>query len=45
MEEINKLQHSAKKEKAEAELYTIHPDFENIRTTDDFHQWADENHL
>ena len=42
MEEINKLQHSAKKEKAEAELYTIHPDFENIRTTDDFHQWADE---
>ena len=42
MEEINKLQHSAKKEKAEAELYTIHPDFEDIRSTDDFHQWADE---
>jgi predicted HicB family RNase H-like nuclease len=42
MEEINQLQYSAKKEKAEAELYTLHPDFEDIRSTDDFHQWAEE---
>jgi len=42
MEEINKLQASAKKEKAEAELFSLHPDFEDIRSTDDFHQWADE---
>ena len=42
MEEINKLQALAKKEKAEAELFSIHPDFEDIRSTDDFHQWAEE---
>ena len=43
MKEINNLQTLAKKEKAEAELFSIHPDFEDIRSTDDFHQWADEN--
>ena len=42
MEEINNLQALAKKEKAEAELFAIHPDFEDIRSTDDFHQWAEE---
>ena len=42
MKEINNLQNLAKKEKAEAELYAIHPDFEDIRGTDDFHQWAEE---
>ena len=42
MEEINKLQASAKKEKAEAELFVMHPDFEDIRSTDAFHQWAEE---
>tara|TARA_R100000808_G_C2145505_1_gene153346 strand:- start:359 stop:1252 length:894 start_codon:yes stop_codon:yes gene_type:complete len=42
MEEINKLQSSAKREKAEAELLSLHPDFETIRDTDEFHKWADE---
>ena len=42
MDEINKLQSSAKREKAEAELLTIHPDFTTIRTQDDFHTWAEE---
>ena len=42
MKEINNLQTLAKKEKAEAELFSIHPDFEDIRSTDDFHQWAEE---
>ena len=42
MDEINKLQASAKREKAEAELFSLHPDFEDIRSTDDFHQWAEE---
>ena len=42
MEEINKLQVSAKREKAEAELLSFHPDFETIRASDDFHQWAEE---
>ena len=42
MEEINKLQISAKREKAEAELLSFHPDFETIRASEDFHQWAEE---
>ena len=42
MEEINKLQISVKREKAEAELLSFHPDFETIRSSDDFHQWAEE---
>ena len=42
MDEINKLQSSAKREKAEAELLIIHPDFEQIRTQTDFHTWAEE---
>ena len=40
--EIDDLQNSAKREKAEAELLSLHPDFENIRSSDDFHDWADE---
>ena len=30
------------KEKAEVELLKIHPDFNEIRTKDDFHQWAEK---
>jgi hypothetical protein len=30
------------KEKAEVELLRIHPDFAEIRESDDFHEWADE---
>jgi len=30
------------REKAELELTRIHPDFDAIRDTDDFHTWADE---
>jgi len=30
------------REKAELELMKIHPDFDTIRDTDDFHDWADE---
>ena len=40
--EIDDLQNSAKKEKAEAQLLSLHPDFEDIRSSDDFHDWADE---
>ena len=40
--EIDDLQNSAKKEKAEAQLLSFHPDFEDIRSSDDFHEWADE---
>ena len=41
MDEINKLQSSAKREKAEAELLALHPDFEAIRETEEFHTWAE----
>ncbi len=30
------------REKAELELMKLHPDFDTIRDTDDFHNWADE---
>ena len=39
---INELQLNATKEKAEAELMRLHPDFGEIRDSDDFHEWADE---
>lgn len=39
---IDEMQVSATKEKAEAELMRLHPDFGDIRDSDDFHEWADE---
>ena len=39
---INEMQLNASKEKAEVELLKIHPDFGEIRESDDFHNWADE---
>ena len=40
--EIETLRESAKKEKAEAELMALHPDFDKIRDSDEFHDWAEE---
>ena len=42
MKAIDDMQMSATKEKAEAELMRLHPDFDEIRDSDDFHMWADE---
>ena len=42
MKAIDELQQSASKEKAEAELLRLHPDFGEIRDSDDFHDWAEE---
>jgi len=42
MKMIDDMQLSAAKEKAEAELMRLHPDFDDIRDSDDFHEWADE---
>ena len=42
MKAIDDLQYNAKKEKAEAELMQLHPDFDTIRDSDDFHDWAEE---
>ena len=42
MKAIDDMQVTAKKEKAEVELLKLHPDFADIRESDDFHEWADE---
>ena len=41
MKAIDEMQSSAKKEKAEVELLQMHPDFDTIRQSDDFHEWAE----
>ncbi len=42
MKEYEDLRVEASKEKAEAELLRIHPDFSEIRDSDEFHEWADQ---
>lgn len=42
LKEIDNMTYQAKKEKAEAELMRLHPDFDTIRDTDDFHEWVDK---
>jgi|TARA_R100000700_G_C3141119_1_gene122944 hypothetical protein len=39
---IDEMNESATKERAEVELLKLHPDFEEIRDSDDFHEWAEE---
>jgi uncharacterized protein YifE (UPF0438 family) len=38
---IDELQLSANKEKAEVELMKLHPDFDDIRDSNEFHDWAE----
>jgi len=40
--EIDEMKASASRDKAEAELMKLHPDFGDIRNSDDFHEWAEE---
>ena len=42
LKKIDEMNLSATKERAEVELLKIHPDFEDIRDSDDFHNWAEE---
>ncbi len=42
VKEIDEMRISATREKAEAELMKTHPDFDEIRSSDDFHEWAEE---
>ena len=42
LKEIEELRTTAKREKAEAELASLHPDFSDIRKDDAFHSWAEE---
>ena len=41
LKEIEELRTTAKREKAEAELAALHPDFNEIRKDDAFHNWAE----
>ena len=42
IQKIDEMSADAQKDKAEAELMKIHPDFNDIRDSDEFHDWADE---
>ena len=42
IQKIDKMSVEAQKDKAEAELLRLHPDFTDIRDSDEFHDWADE---
>jgi len=42
LQKIDEMSIEARKDKAEVELMKIHPDFNDIRDSDDFHDWADE---
>jgi len=42
IQKIDAMSADAQKDKAEAELMKIHPDFNDIRDSDEFHDWADE---
>ncbi len=42
IQKIDEMSVEAQKDKAEAELLRLHPDFTDIRDSDEFHDWADE---
>lgn len=42
LKEIESMRSQARKEKAEAQLLSLHPDFPEIRNDDAFHLWAKE---
>lgn len=41
MKYVDEMRYNAAREKAEAELMRLHPDFDDIRDSEDFHEWAD----
>jgi len=42
IKQIDERDANSIKEKAEVELLKLHPDFNNIRESDDFHDWAED---
>lgn len=42
LKEIEEMSQQVALERAEAELRKVHPDFDDIRSSDEFHSWADE---
>lgn len=41
LEDLSNLQRQTRKERAETDLLKLHPDFDEIRHMDEFHEWAD----
>tara|TARA_Y100000401_G_scaffold116357_1_gene121910 strand:- start:68 stop:949 length:882 start_codon:yes stop_codon:yes gene_type:complete len=41
VKQIEEMRYTATRDKAEAELMALHPDFAKIREDDDFHDWAE----
>jgi hypothetical protein len=39
---LDEREKQTKREKAEAELLRLHPDFDDIRSSDDFHSWVED---
>lgn len=42
MKKIDQMQYEATKQKAEAELMRLHPDFDKIREQEEFHNWVED---
>jgi|TARA_R110000803_G_scaffold130552_1_gene197869 hypothetical protein len=42
VKEIDAMRETASRERAEVELLKVHPDFDEIRDSDEFHEWAEE---
>lgn len=42
LKRVDEMEQSAMREKAEAELMRLHPDFDRIKEDDDFHNWVEE---
>jgi len=42
MKKVDEMEHAAKRSKAEAELMALHPDFDQIRDDDHFHDWVEQ---
>jgi chromosome segregation ATPase len=42
LKRVDEMEQSAAREKAEAELMRLHPDFDSIRDDDAFHDWVEE---
>ena len=42
VKEIDEMRNKANRDKAEIELMAAHPDFAEIRDSDEFHEWAEE---
>ena len=42
VKEIDEMRESATRDRAEVELLKVHPDFGEIRDSDEFHTWAEE---